>query len=201
MRDKLVSHTLLLVSTQNRCRRHAVSLTPSLVLHEYCAFHEEYGHRASVELTRHVTTERGSVLTTLAKSPSSSLMTPEKLRLVKSRNSQHLRIVARSHPEVACSVGFVMSRFGSCQILYWRRIRNSRGWVRRRVSIDAAPIMSSFLSRIRIVRVWRAVWEECWTVLDRVSSNSPRRTTRTPRTRDRPASGKPPDQESATRTI
>ena len=45
------------------------------------------------------------VLTTLARSPSSSLMTPEKLRLVRSRNSQHLRMDCRSHPDVLCSEG------------------------------------------------------------------------------------------------
>ena len=35
-----------------------------------------------------------------------------------------------------------MSRLGSCQSLYWRRMRNSKGCVRRSVSIDVAPIMS-----------------------------------------------------------
>lgn len=82
------------------------------------------------------------ILTVLARSPSSSLMTAEKLLLVISRNSQHLRIVFLSQPEVACSCIAVMSRFCSWKSEYWSNVRNSNGWVTSRVSHARAPMMN-----------------------------------------------------------
>jgi hypothetical protein len=52
-------------------------------------------------------------LTVLAKSPSNSLITAEKLLLVKSRNSQQRLIDGLSHPELGCSFSAAISRLCS----------------------------------------------------------------------------------------
>jgi hypothetical protein len=69
-----------------------------------------------------------------ARSPSSSLMTAAKLLEVMSRNSQHLRIVCLSHPDVGCSWMAVRSRFASWKSLNWTRVRNSPGRVKSSLS-------------------------------------------------------------------
>lgn len=53
------------------------------------------------------------LLTTLARSPSSSLMTAANDRDVWSRKCQHLFIDSRSNPDVFHSFGLAMSRLGS----------------------------------------------------------------------------------------
>ena len=50
-------------------------------------------------------------LTVRARSPSSCFITAEKLLLVMSKNSQHLLIDWRSHPDVGCSLRALISRF------------------------------------------------------------------------------------------
>lgn len=67
-------------------------------------------------------------------------MTAEKLLLVISRNSQHLRIDALSHPDVGCSFSAAMSRFCSWYSQNWMRVLNSKGWVRRRAIQFTAPM-------------------------------------------------------------
>lgn len=81
-------------------------------------------------------------LTILAKSPSSSLMTPAKLLLVRSKNSQHRRMDWRSQPECFHSLGLEMSLFASCHNLYCNSVRNSIGCVRSRTSIERAPMFA-----------------------------------------------------------
>ena len=73
-------------------------------------------------------------LTTRARSPSSSLMTAEKLLEVMSRNPQHLLIDCLSHPEVGCSWMADKSRFDSWKSLNWRRVWKSAGRVKRSLS-------------------------------------------------------------------
>lgn len=78
--------------------------------------------------------------TALARSPSNSLITAEKLLLVLSNNSQHFFMLSLSQPDVAYSFGLEISRLESWNIQNWTRVRNSLGWVRRRVSIERTLI-------------------------------------------------------------
>lgn len=92
--------------------------------------------------------KRKTTHTALARSPSSSLITAEKLLLVLSNNSQHFFMLSLSQPDVAYSFGLEISRLESWNIQNWTRVRNSLGWVRRRVSIERTLIFV-FLACVR----------------------------------------------------
>lgn len=90
--------------------------------------------------------EKINKLTTRASSPSSSLMTAEKLLEVISRNSQQLRIERLSHPDVGCSWIADKSRFRSWKSLNWRRVRKSSGRVKRSLSRLSDELISLFFA-------------------------------------------------------
>jgi hypothetical protein len=76
-----------------------------------CSQYEVEETNLHEESNYHQLARIGQWLTVLARSPSTSLMTAEKLLLVESKKSQHLLIVALSHPDAGCSWRALISRF------------------------------------------------------------------------------------------